>query len=246
MNDPQCAPSSFDPETTLSKISAEDQPSQNPVQTDEDDSNLGIFLIFEGRFGKLKEPLLGTFCAELTRLGTERVREVLERCATRGRSWSYVAKALANETATPQGFTETPTEPRCGDFPAFENDTAPDEPQEPAEAVLPVSDRLQTPWAHGFRPESTVAAVWESAFQQLAVQLDSIAFHTYLRDAVLVDFLPGMNTFVIAVKTVYARDLLQGRLYRTIRRILVDIYRQPAEVQFVLWDEWRGQVEQIA
>ena len=61
------------------------------------DDDLGIFLAYEKRFGRLKEQSFGTFRDELARLGVSRVGDVLERCATRCRSWKYVATALANE-----------------------------------------------------------------------------------------------------------------------------------------------------
>ena len=39
-------------------------------------------------------------------------------------------------------------------------------------------------------------------------------------------------TFIISVRSSFARDNLQHRLYRTIRRVLHDVYGSPVELQF--------------
>ena len=62
-------------------------------------SDLRLFFPFEARFGKMKPPFQEALRAEVARLGVEQVQTVLERCATRGRSWNYVRRALANEAA---------------------------------------------------------------------------------------------------------------------------------------------------
>ncbi|HRL12500.1 MAG TPA: chromosomal replication initiator protein DnaA [Aggregatilineales bacterium] len=75
-----------------------------------------------------------------------------------------------------------------------------------------------------------VQTAWETAYHQLALQLDRGSFETLLRDAVLLDVIDG--TFVIGVHSVYARDMLQHRLYRNVRRILSDVANMPVELRF--------------
>ncbi len=236
------AAGSFDQATTA-EIPSEVTSTESSCSTTRED-DLQPFFSYQKRFGELKAIHHSAFRAELTRLGTTKVREVLERCATRGRSWSYVAKALANEAATTPSTTVY--EIHNGNFPTLDRTDEAEYTHAPQDAVLPVSDRLQTPWQNGWKADSTVADAWSAALHQLETQLDSVSFQTYLRDAVLVDYVATTKCFLVVVRTVYARDMLQGRLYRTIRRILVDIYQQSAEVQFVLRDEWTGQGEQIA
>ncbi len=78
----------------------------------------------------------------------------------------------------------------------------------------------------GVRPEEA----WHIAYNQLEIQLDRASFDTWLRGAV---FLGCENdTFRIGVANAYARDMLQHRLSRLVRRVLCDIWGPSAELQF--------------
>jgi chromosomal replication initiator protein len=71
---------------------------------------------------------------------------------------------------------------------------------------------------------------WNAAFHQLEMQLDRGSFETWLRGASLIDVVDG--TFVIGVRNVYARDMLEHRLYRNVRRVLSDVYGKSVELRF--------------
>ncbi|MFQ3567973.1 MAG: chromosomal replication initiator protein DnaA [Aggregatilineales bacterium] len=71
---------------------------------------------------------------------------------------------------------------------------------------------------------------WSAAFHQLELQLDRATFDTWVRGAVLLGFEDGV--FVIGVRNAYARDMLQHRLYRNVRRIISDIFGHPVELRF--------------
>lgn len=78
---------------------------------------------------------------------------------------------------------------------------------------------------------------WNAALTQLEIQLDRANFDTWLRGAAFLAFDPApaaeqAATFRIGVRNGFARDNLQHRLYRTVRRVLGDIYGSPVEVQF--------------
>jgi chromosomal replication initiator protein len=78
---------------------------------------------------------------------------------------------------------------------------------------------------------------WNAALNQLEIQLDRANFDTWLRDASFMSFEhpaepDQVATFVIGVRNSFARDNLQHRLYRTVRRVLRDIYGSPVELQF--------------
>jgi chromosomal replication initiator protein len=74
------------------------------------------------------------------------------------------------------------------------------------------------------------------------MQLDRASFETWLRGAVLL----GVETseagsessevragvFVVGVRNTYARDMLQHRLYRNVRRVLGDVYGMAVELRF--------------
>ncbi len=71
---------------------------------------------------------------------------------------------------------------------------------------------------------------WNAAFHQLEMQLDRASFDTWLRGAVLLGVEDGV--FVVGVRNSFARDMLQHRLYRNVRRVLGDVYGTSAELRF--------------
>lgn len=71
---------------------------------------------------------------------------------------------------------------------------------------------------------------WNAAYTQLEMQLDRPSFDTWLRDASLLSC--EGDVFVIGVRNGYARDMLQHRLYRNVRRVISDIYGQSVELRF--------------
>lgn len=71
---------------------------------------------------------------------------------------------------------------------------------------------------------------WSAAFHQLEMQLDRASFDTWVRGATLLVYEDGV--FVIGVRNTYARDMLQHRLYRNVRRVLSDVYGQAVELRF--------------
>ena len=76
---------------------------------------------------------------------------------------------------------------------------------------------------------------WNAAFHQLEMQLDRASFETWLRGAVLLGVEAsenGSRVFVVGVRNNYARDMLQHRLYRNVRRVLSDVYGTVVELRF--------------
>ncbi|NDJ62173.1 MAG: chromosomal replication initiator protein DnaA [Chloroflexi bacterium] len=80
---------------------------------------------------------------------------------------------------------------------------------------------------------------WDLTIQQLSMQLDHTSFATWLQDAVLLtvdaaDDAGGdtAEVFVIGVRNGYARDMLQYRLYPSIRKVLSDVCGQPIALRF--------------
>jgi chromosomal replication initiator protein len=73
---------------------------------------------------------------------------------------------------------------------------------------------------------------WNAAFAQLEMQLDRASFDTWLRDAVLLGVEDG--AFIVGVRNGYARDMLQHRLYRNVRRVLSEVVGTSVEIRFEL------------
>jgi chromosomal replication initiator protein len=71
---------------------------------------------------------------------------------------------------------------------------------------------------------------WSAAYNQLELQLDRASFDTWLRGAVFLRI--EDERFVIGVRNDYAREMLQHRLYRNVRRVLSDVCGQPVELVF--------------
>jgi chromosomal replication initiator protein len=72
---------------------------------------------------------------------------------------------------------------------------------------------------------------WNAALNQLEIQLDRANFDTWLRDAQFQSF-EAPATFVICVRNSFARDNLQHRLYRSICRVLRDVFGSPVDLRF--------------
>jgi len=75
---------------------------------------------------------------------------------------------------------------------------------------------------------------WNNAYHQLELQLDRPTFDTWVRDAALLRHEAGV--YVIGVRNSYARDMLEHRLYRGIRRVLSDVVGQPVELRFEVYN----------
>lgn len=74
--------------------------------------------------------------------------------------------------------------------------------------------------------------LWNTAYHQLELQLDRASFETWLRGANLLAV--DGDVFVIGVRNEYARDMLQHRLYRNVRRVLSDVAGKAVELRFEL------------
>lgn len=71
---------------------------------------------------------------------------------------------------------------------------------------------------------------WNTAYHQLEAQLGAAQFNTWLRDAALLDV--DGDVWVIGVRSVFARDMLEQRLYRSVRRVVSDVYGSALELRF--------------
>ena len=176
---------------------------------------------------------------QLDRLGAEQSKQVARAlCSTRGRSWQYVVKALSQE-APAAAAPEAPSERLWGDFPAA---NAPEgHVVQPASesALQPVSERIYTPWRSDSNGATQTAQdAWSAAYSQMEMQLDRGSYDAWLRGAELTDYDPSTNTFVVLARNELAVTMLSQRLYRSLRRILCDVYGHAAEIRFVSADEW--------
>lgn len=143
------------------------------------------------------------------------------------------AKGLIN----PPGFTITELRENKYDIAPAEASTPPEEgdrdndhsartgnmvaatTDEPAESLIPSA--LGTPRDR-----------WLSAYCQLELLFDRASFDTWLRPARFADYDAGV--FTIRCHSSYARDMLQHRLYRNVRRVLSDCWGEPVEIRFIL------------
>jgi chromosomal replication initiator protein len=71
---------------------------------------------------------------------------------------------------------------------------------------------------------------WEVAYSQLELQFDRASFNTWLRGTSFLS-VEG-DTFIIGVRNSYAQDMLQHRLYASVRRVLSDVYGRTVELRF--------------
>ncbi len=75
--------------------------------------------------------------------------------------------------------------------------------------------------------------VWSAALGELQLQMTRATFNTWLRDSKLVRYEDG--TFVIGVKSGYAKDWMEHRLLGTIKRTLTRQAGKTVAVKFIVW-----------
>ena len=220
------------------EIESKDHSKEDHDHQPDKDSDLVLFLTYTGRFGKLKPVVKEMLREQLARLGVEKTEEVLQRCVSRGRSWSYVIKALSQE-APVAAAPEAPSERLWGDFPAASDAEGYVVLPAPESALQPVSEHVYTSWRSSANGTiQTVQDAWNAAFHQMEMQLDRASYDSWLRGAILVDFESVSNTFVVLARNEIAGTMLRQRLYRSLKRILSDVFGRSAEIRFLTAAEW--------
>jgi chromosomal replication initiator protein len=81
--------------------------------------------------------------------------------------------------------------------------------------------------------------LWRAALGQLEMQLSRSNFDTWVKDTDAVSFEDGV--LVVAVRSAYAKDWLEHRLYRDIHRVVSSIAHQTVQVRFVVGRNHREQ-----
>lgn len=72
--------------------------------------------------------------------------------------------------------------------------------------------------------------IWQMALSELALQMPSATYDTWVRDTVVVAYEDG--EFIIGMPNAYARDWLENRLRHNIKRTLSSIMNRSVQVQF--------------
>jgi chromosomal replication initiator protein len=99
--------------------------------------------------------------------------------------------------------------------------------QDPAHADAPPQDERQGLEASAhFDPH----VVWQMVLSELALQMPSATYDTWVRDTVVIGYEDG--EFIIGMPNAYARDWLENRLRHTIKRTLSSIMHRGVQVQF--------------
>jgi chromosomal replication initiator protein len=72
--------------------------------------------------------------------------------------------------------------------------------------------------------------VWQMVLSELALQMPSATYDTWVRDTVVIAYEDG--EFIIGMPNAYARDWLENRLRHNIKRTLSSIMRRSVQIQF--------------
>lgn len=102
-------------------------------------------------------------------------------------------------------------------------------------AISPTFQQPLSPTFADLVPETTDSA-WLSTYNQLELQLGKASFDTWLKSSKFIRIEPD-GTYIIAVHNSYAKDMLQHRLYRNVKRVLTDVIGKPTELRFVILSE---------
>ena len=86
--------------------------------------------------------------------------------------------------------------------------------------------------------------VWSAALGELQLQMTQATFDTWLRDSRLLKC--EGDTFVVGVKSGYAKDWLEHRLLTTIKRTLARLTGRTVEARFVVWTDEPRQQEDVS
>lgn len=98
--------------------------------------------------------------------------------------------------------------------------------------------QLRTTDAPTEQPADPARDAWRVAHAQLEIQLDRANFDTWVRDAAFVR--AEGDRWTIRAAHSMARDQLQHRLYKDIRRVLSDVVGRKVEIEFVIAEAWNG------
>lgn len=102
--------------------------------------------------------------------------------------------------------------------------TAPDEAETASPGVvIPVEDE----------EVKKARKAWEMAYSQLQLQFDAAQFRQFIEGA---QFIHKNGVFEIGARNEWSRTMLQGRLYRDVRRILSDCWGEMVEIVFKTLD----------
>jgi chromosomal replication initiator protein len=102
----------------------------------------------------------------------------------------------------------------------------------PAKAV----DRPLPPSEHDFTAEAPIGKefdpheVWQMLLSELALQMPSATYSTWVRDTWVIAYEDG--EFIIGLPNAYARDWLENRLRHKIKRVLGALIHRSVQVQF--------------
>lgn len=156
---------------------------------------------------------------------------------------SYAARVLMNGTYDNPGekTKQDPKYPKISQFDGIswsDLDSTPTQDFDDTPQITPDSDRLTADLSAPSTDLSplTTDYSWSAAYNQLELQLDTASFQTWLGQAQFIRINPD-GTYIVAVHNSYARDMLQYRLYRNVKRALSDVLGKPAEIQFILQSE---------
>ena len=90
-------------------------------------------------------------------------------------------------------------------------------------------------------PFEAAQEAWQSAIEQLQMEMPKATFDTWLRDTRLLSYEDGF--FTIGAHTVYACEWLDSRLSSTVTRLLMGIMNRSVEIKFVVTEPENETIE---
>lgn len=88
-----------------------------------------------------------------------------------------------------------------------------------------------------------VRQAWAAVLAQLEAQFDRAQFESCIRGARVVAV--DGDVLVVEARSVYARDMLAGRMYRDVRRVVRDAMRNQTVIKFVVkGEDWRENAQE--
>lgn len=145
----------------------------------------------------------------------------------RYRGWPAGSLQRSDTSGDTRGGAAVPPSPRePNPKPASYKST----PYPPQDGVLHPDPDDVSLQGESMTPDFDPHVVWQMVLSELALQMPSATYDTWVRDTTVMGYEDG--EFIIGMPNAYARDWLENRLRHTIKRTLSSILHRTVQVQF--------------
>ncbi|MBX3000075.1 MAG: chromosomal replication initiator protein DnaA [Caldilineaceae bacterium] len=135
---------------------------------------------------------------------------------------------MSNYPFSPQAYNSLPAQQ--GDFSSAVYSQGQNSAEDGRNLTPTPTETAYLPISQAAHPTVRAANVWQMALSELALQMPSATYETWVRDTSVIAYEDG--EFIVGTPNPYARDWLANRLHTSIKRILSKILQRSVQVTF--------------